>query len=441
MGLKDGNICYFFFELLKSELFSVDFQKQHSMKSQDFIRQRLLGFSQIAAILINRVVKNLSIEVSNFFNTIGSYSTCSKQAFSKARKKLKHTAFIALNRKYVQGFYQTSLSSLYQNTYYVFAVDGSLCQLPTSPAIVKHFGLWKNHTDTGMPMGRSCVVYDVLNHVVIQGALARNSESEQNLFRVIYHQISEYLPQLRPKVIWLMDRAYPSYDLCKTIEMNGGSFLIRCKRNFCKEVAQFAASDKLEARVILSAKVWYTKKGVKKESIHTQPLTIRVVKIPLSGGEIEYLITNLELPATELKILYSMRWGIETYYDYLKHTLELENFSSKTAEGILQDYHASLLTSNLIQLLITEAQQELDALKGKKGNKYHYQINKVVATGILRGELIKLLFTQKDIAYRLSQLKEQIKRSKNAVVPNRSFKRHKFKRSRRKFHLNKKKAL
>ena len=43
--------------------------------------------------------------------------------------------------------------------------------------------------------------------------------------------------------------------------------------------------------------------------------------IKISDKTIETLITNLDFPADELKKLYNMRWGIETSFRDLKHTL------------------------------------------------------------------------------------------------------------------------
>ncbi len=179
-----------------------------------------------------------------------------------------------------------------------------------------------------------------------------------------------------------------------------------------------------------------------KRSRFTEPLTVRIVRILLPGGQYEYLLTNLAQASLQaLSHLYSLRWGVETYYDYLKDSMELENFSSKTVEGVLQDFHACILGSNLVNMLINEAEEELQEPPQKKKNKYTYQINRKTATGILRNQVINILFLAEDIPSQLEHLKKQIKTSKTAIVPHRKFPRSKQKRSRRKFHMAKKKAL
>ena len=59
----------------------------------------------------------------------------------------------------------------------------------------------------------------------------------------------------------------------------------------------------------------------------------------------------------------------------------------------------------------------------------------------MRNQIIPLLFEGKNIELKLKQIKEHIKRSKVAIVPNRKFERLRYKRSTRKFDMVKKKAL
>lgn len=392
-------------------------------------------------MLINRIVKGISIEISNFLNIVNPDRTCTKQAFSQARKKLKHTAFVKLNELYISSFYQSELYKPYKDKYRLLAVDGSLCQLPSTDQIVTHFGMWKNNTQQGMPMGRASLIYDVHNRVAVNARLSSLEVSETDLFREQYEELSQQNHTTHTP-LYLMDRGYPSHDLCKMMEQNGDYFLIRCKKDFCKSVRDFVDTDKQEAIIVLKPTVWYNKKGKKKVSRFTDPLTVRIVRVELSKDHYEYLLTNIEqVDVHKFKQLYGLRWGVETYYGYLKDSMELENFSSKTVEGVLQDFHACILASNLVNLLISEAEQELKEPQKEKQNKYDYQINRKTATGILRNQVINILFVEKDIASKLEQLKKQIKTSKTALVPGRKFPRLKQKRSRRKFHMPKKKAL
>jgi hypothetical protein len=392
-------------------------------------------------MLLKRVVKNISIELSNFFLSIQSLLSCSKQAFSQGRKKLSHTAFVALNQLYVSDYYASMTSiNYYKEKYLLLAVDGSLLQLPESDLVKAHFGSWKNQTSHTMPMARASLFYDVLNNVILNSKFSPLEESENDLFRVQHKEYKEVA--ISKKAILLMDRGYPSYDLCKRIVHHDDKFVLRCKADFTKNVKKFVTSEKEEDLIFLTPTLWYTKKGIKKQSEFSGDVQVKIVRIVLEGGNIEYLITNLlEASKQELKELYHLRWGVETIYDYLKNTLELENVSSKKVEGILQDFYACVLTCNLIHLLIKEAEEEIKQEQTKKENKYEYQINRVTAAGIMRNQIIALLFEGKDIELKLKQIKNHIKKSKVAIVPNRKFERRRYKRSTRKFDMVKKKAL
>ncbi len=55
-------------------------------------------------------------------------------------------------------------------------------------------------------------------------------------------------------------------------------------------------------------------------------MRIRVIKVALSSGEMETLLTSLSeeyLPTAEAGELYFRRWGIETAYDILQSKLQL----------------------------------------------------------------------------------------------------------------------
>ena len=58
----------------------------------------------------------------------------------------------------------------------------------------------------------------------------------------------------------------------------------------------------------------------------------RVVRFPISSNDYETVITNLDsndYPPSEIKKLYTARWGIESSFRALKYTLGMVNFHSK----------------------------------------------------------------------------------------------------------------
>lgn len=158
------------------------------------------------------------------------------------RKKLNFTAFIAINDEFTKHYYQEKpLIELWNQEYLLVACDGSLIQLPESKELADDFGRWKNHIGSGMVMSRASLLYDVVHRITLAAELTPCTTGERELFMKHYQQSEKLLSSHTP--IFLMDRGYPSFELCKDLDKEKKKFVIRCKAGFCKEVAAFAAQD------------------------------------------------------------------------------------------------------------------------------------------------------------------------------------------------------
>ena len=84
-------------------------------------------------------------------------------------------------------------------------------------------------------------------------------------------------------------------------------------------------------------------------------IPVRIINIELGDGNTEYLLTNLpedRFDITLLKMIYHMRWGIETAFRYLKYNVALNYFHSCLRELIIQEFYARLILYNITILLI-----------------------------------------------------------------------------------------
>ena len=73
-----------------------------------------------------------------------------------------------------------------------------------------------------------------------------------------------------------------------------------------------------------------------------------------SATACETIITNLDasaFPLHDIKRLYAMRWGIETSFRNLKHTLGLLYLHAKKVEFVLQEIFAKLTMYNFCELI------------------------------------------------------------------------------------------
>ena len=105
-------------------------------------------------------------------------------------------------------------------------------------------------------------------------------------------------------------------------------------------------------------------------------LSLRVLRFKISDDGYENIITNLpveDFSVEEIKRLYRLRWGIETSFRELKHTLGSKNFHSKKREYIELEIWARLILYNFCSVITKHV-----VLQQKSG-KHTYQVNYTIA--------------------------------------------------------------
>lgn len=399
---------------------------------------------------INIATKSLSVELTRFFHRIENNTEArsfSKQSYSEARMKMKHGAYIELNDDLVKAYYAEGEELRYKG-HRLVAIDGSRIQLPNTKEVITEFGIAENNGKS-VPMAMTSTAYDVLNHIAVNTYLDRYETSERTLAE--YHLEKMQTLRASSNNILLMDRGYPSVYLCAKMLVNSYDFVIRCNADkFLNEVKAFSQSAATDEIIELDLRAGSRKYNevlqdlVQKHSVTT--IRLRIVKILLEGGSTEYLLTSLldqeTFSVNDLKEIYHLRWNEETYFNFQKNVIEIENFSGKTPETIRQDYFARVLSGNLSSLLIEEAQEEVEAETTRNDDRQYqrYNINRTVATGILKDEVIEMLFAPKELLRKKhSLLLAKIKKHIIPEIPGRTFVRKE--RIQNKAFLKKRKAL
>jgi len=389
---------------------------------KDFTKNRKLPLERIVLLIINMLKKSLSIELKEFFDTIGQTNlTCSKAAFCLQRVKLKFDFFCWWNVVLVNSFYHYHKQHVKRwNGYRIVAVDGSTEYLINKPEVVKYFGVQYNGT-VSIAMGRIMSYYDVLNDITIGSCLLPISCSEQ---AIVNTSISTY----ESDMLFLYDRGFPSYA---TIYLHQEQeqeikFVMRCKNKFNNEVIAFEQS-KAKSQIV-EFKVGYA--TIKELAKHGYKITIdtrikvRLVKVFLDNGTVEILITNLydkmQYPTKIFKDLYFKRWGIETNYNKQKNCLQLECFSGQKVITILQDFYASIFVGNLQSIINKQCEKKLEEINSKR--KHCYKVNTNVSIGMMKNRMIFLFmsFNPKQI---LQELENLFVKNLEPIRPNRKYER------------------
>lgn len=425
----------FVLEVLQNQINSSEFKEKHRLNERCFIRDRGLNFSKVVLMILNNISKSLSVELTNFLQKIGNSILVSKQAFSKARYKLKKEAFIELNDTLIQNYYQQGDYQLYKGKYLLLSCDGSDYELPWEDDLIEEFGVHDNTQGQPKCMARGVKIWDIMNQLTISSTLGSYQTSEMALFEQSWeHALSLLSQRVEGQPLLLGDRYYPSLWLMVKSQQQGWDFLFRARCDFCKEVVQFIKGTDKEQILNISLTDCATRRWrLRQKGIINPPkfIKVRAIRVIRPTGEQSCLLTSLlEETFEQIIQLYPDRWGVETSYYFDKHRTEIENFSAKLAQGIYQDWYANTLNTNIAQLLIEQAQQLLDQEQKTKSNKYNYQINRSVAVGLVKDELPKMLFGKEppDIFYQ--RLTKLILRHREPIRPNREFPRkrkHKLK--------------
>ena len=416
---------------MQSELYSESFQKKHCTRDKDFTRNRLLSFTCVVLILLNMLKKSLQDELDNFFQVMLDGKTpvreVTKSAFTQARKKLKYTAFVALNKTQIDHFYDHFEIRKWQG-YRLLAIDGSMSDLPDTQPIRDEFGVWQPHSGGECPKARLSQLFDPLNEVTIDALIKPKSVGERAM-------AEEHLSHVGYKDLILMDRGYPAFWLFALILSRKADFCVRVDTCNWSAVKRFLTSGKDEVVIKLPPSE-NAKKVCKEKKLSTKPIKIRLVRIELESGSVEVLMTSLidleRFPIELFKELYHQRWGVEEDYKLLKSRLEMENWTGKTVTSVYQDFHATMFTKNFAAMLAHPAQDEVEIKT--VGLKYRYQINQTNLLSKLKNSILKLL-SFIDPRDWLEALWDQMIRTREPIRPGRSFPRNK-KVKRKRFSTN-----
>src|SRR6266567_9369374 len=93
-----------FVESLRRQLCDGDFSARHRVRPEDFTRQRQLTFPVVMLFILQKTVKSIQRHLHEFLDELaggGMFEPVTASAWTHARAKLKHTAFMELNAQTV----------------------------------------------------------------------------------------------------------------------------------------------------------------------------------------------------------------------------------------------------------------------------------------------------------------------------------------------------
>ena len=444
----------------------MDFKERFRQKVADFSREnrQKLSFALVFTSLLHRMVKSLDVGVQELLAYLSKDPSvdCRKQSYSDARQKIKWEGYVELHEDFLSEYYFDKSELKRYKGLIMIAIDGSTLYLNNTPSLAEHFGTWKNK-GVCRPLARISRVVDVLNLKVVDAQISGCMTSEMVLAKRHIPVVDSYLGRETPKLL-LFDRNYPSYYWFGYMESLGNKYVARIKddQGIFHEFSKSNSLDIIVEIDINSLASETRRKYLKEAELLAQgeafpkKFSLRLVKLLREGGESMILVSNLLdknlYPYEDFEFIYHCRWGSETDYDKLKNVIQVENFSSITPLGILQEFHSATLMQNIASLVIENAQKQIDqeavdqetaqeetveeedlkTIQRPENQIYESKppskrlICFAVAFGLIRNEIWNLIFFNEPIEQITDRLIEKIKKRKHAIRPNRSFTRKKM---------------
>ncbi len=393
-------------ELLRNRLHDAQFIARHRVRPEDFTRERQLTFPIVILFVLQKTVKSIQRHLHEFLDELAMgqlFEPVTAGAWTHARAKLKHTAFIELNQQVVLPIVNQQGDQLQRwHGHRLFGHDSSLIRLPDSPELAQEFGRVeiKNHkgaTGTAYPEGRMSIVYDLLNRIGVDARLESSRVGEVSL-------AIEQSVQVSCGDVVINDRGFTGYRYLVEHVQRGVHVIGRCSSgSFMAAQELFRLNRAGRSKLVKLFAPADQRAELKRLGLPLE-LIVRFVSLRLPDGKLEVLVTTLldeaKYPTEEFLEVYHRRWNHETFYNVLKSRLDLENFSGQTVEAIRQDFHAAVLLCNLESLLTRPAQ--IAVQESMAADQHPKQLNRADAYHALKDQLLPLLYSDTPAALPLN---------------------------------------
>ena len=399
-----------------------------------FTRDRILNLKNLILSLFDRKGRTLSVELDDIMEKLNPDESITRAGYHKRRMSLNPMALESLYQFHNKNFYNhPDVSPRLLNGYFILAADATQIDIPKTPETFEKYGLV---TCDGVEVVgiQAEFLYDVLNKFVLDCILNRVRNDEIEPLEQILARVRDIIGNKHPIIVTL-DRAYPSLPLMLRLAKQNIYFIIRVSSNdYKEEQRQFieSGSNDKYTDILATTERKLSHQGTRNEEILKTDghLLTRFIRIPHqtvddnngcdNGEEPEdkLLVTNLprdDFPYESFEELYHYRWQIETTFARLKGSLQLENFTGTRVKLIQQDIFATIYLHNLAEHMIRDVE---DAQADRLQNNYKYpmKINRNVAYGLLKNDLIKIIL-EPDPQKRLALMQKLYKKMAKNLSP------------------------
>ncbi len=282
----------------------------------------------------------------------GRLKAAGKAAISQARSRLGAAPLKALWQESAQLLALEGEPGCFYRGLRLVAIDGSTLDVPDTEENVAFFGRQKsNRGQAAFPQLRFVGLCECGPHAIFAVRMAPYATSET----ILAHEL---VGELKPGMLCLADRLYPSFTLWQKAASSGAALLWRARGNANLPAEKVLDDGSYLSRIYPSQNAQRQKKG---------GIVVRVIDYELEGvadAEPLYrLITTLQdcrdAPAEELAGLYPQRWEMETVLDEFKTHMRGGQvvLRSKTPALVEQEFYGMMLAHRAVRILMSEAAQ------------------------------------------------------------------------------------
>lgn len=343
--------------------------------SKDFSRSRKFPSEKLIRFLVTQGSSSTRVELLDFFAL--DHDTPTSSALCQQRAKLKPEALKAVFDAFNRSLFALDLAvPRTVPGYRCLAADGSTASFYSTPQFSSEdYFVSQGHSMKGFYSLHINTLYDIDRHlytdVLLQPVHCKNE------FRAFCTMVDRTPVQTALKDIYIGDRGYCSYNNIAHVMEKKQYFLFRSKDVLSKGILKnlgLPTEGEFDESVTITLRRRQSGKHIFPEETQSRfigkdisfdymeygsddayAMSFRCVRIKLSGGSYECLVTNLpenEFPPQRLADLYFTRWKIECAYRNLKYTIGMVSFHSAKAMFVEQEVLAKLLAYNITEVLV-----------------------------------------------------------------------------------------
>lgn len=357
---------------------------------RDFTRDRKLTFPKLVHMMVASGPDATGVEAARSFGYAPDAPGAS--AFCQARAKLVPEAMREVLVRFTSSFGLGDYRGMCP-----VACDGSGLPLPRDGSEASTLV----PPNKSSPRGRNAVhctaLYALVGKLYLDCVV--QPERGRNEFAAFCEMADRWAYGAVP--LYILDRGIASYNVYAHAIEAGAFFLVRLDDRkasrllgravegegpFDESASLVLSRSKARRRMLQpdrEADYRHVARGVQFDFITEESpeygIGLRVARFEIPGGEMENVVTNLpagEFGAGELRELYWMRWGIETSFRDLKHTVGAAAPRSSRLPFAAMEVWARMVLYNFGSVV---AAHVVGAIGPKKGGKHWHRVNMAFA--------------------------------------------------------------